>query len=170
MLKIITKSYIFYFKNAFYDEEAGIIKTIFNKPSSSYMFSGSYNSNSVIFDYIEMQLYLENIMNSCYNINEKELFELLNNLNLFTNDNKLQNIIKKISNTIIHQINNPILIKIKHQIMHIFSYSTSNNDNIEDNYKKLWFLFNHFDSVIKKPTIYTKNTNFTIFDYIFDNI
>ena len=170
MLKITTKSYIFYFKNAFYDEEAGIIKTIFNNPSSSYMFSGSYNSNSVIFDYVEMQLYLENIMNSCYNINENELFELLNNLNLYKNDLTLQNIIKKISNTIIHQINNPILIKIKKQIMHIFSYSTSNNDIIEDYYKKLWFLFNHFDSVIKKPTIYSKNTNFTIFDYIFDNI
>jgi hypothetical protein len=170
MLKIITKSYIFHFKNAFYDEEAGIIKTIFNKPSSSYMFSGSYNSNSVIFDYVEMQLFLENIMNSSYSINENELFELLNNLNLFINDHKLQNIIKKISNTIIHQINNPIIIKIKQQIMHIFSYSTSNNDNIEDSYKKLWFLFNHFDSVIKKPIINIKEINFTIFDFIFDNI
>ena len=51
--------------------------------------------------------------------------------------------------------------------------SSSNNSNIvlehettiEDNYKKLWFLFNHFDSVIKKPIINTKETNFTIFDY-----
>ena len=109
-------------------------------------------------------------MNSCYNINENELFALLNNLNLFTNDLKLQNIIKKISNTIIHQINNPLLNKIRQQIIHIFSYSTSNNDNIEDYYKKLWFLFYHFDSFTKKPIIYTKDTNFTIFDFLFDNI
>jgi len=34
----------------------------------------------------------------------------------------------------------------------------------------LWFLFNHFDSVMEKSIINIKDTHFTIYDFIFDNI
>ena len=56
-IKIITKSYIFLFNNVYYDEEAGLLKIINEKSESC-----------IVFDYIEMKNFLEEIMNEKYYI------------------------------------------------------------------------------------------------------
>ena len=71
---INTNSHIFSFKNVYYDDEAGLIKTLLNHS----------HKNSIIFDLVEMKTFLDEAINdkyftSSYKITEVT-FELMNTL------------------------------------------------------------------------------------------
>lgn len=179
---ISTKSYIFSFKNIYYDDEAGLLKTLLNNNDSK---------NSIVFDIVDMKTFLEESINDKYftpTFKLKEVtLDLIENLEFFLfgfssniKNFKTENLIcvvNKISNMIIHHNNNPILQDIKNKIINKFIALKAIDFNINDSlliekvYKNLWFLFNHFVGfkVNKKNEIVDK-INFTIFDYIIDNL
>ena len=157
-LKISTKSFIYTFRNVYYDEEAGLLKTLLCKSAS----------NSIIFDYLEIKLFLEEIMDNKYfsdNINE-----IINQFNKNDNSDLL---LYKISNMLIHYKNNHMVKNIKYKInkkfieLNTLDFDSPQSQLIEKNYKNLWFLINHFESV---KMIVHKKENFTIYDYIIDNL
>ena len=178
---ISTKSYIFSFRNIYYDDEAGLIKTLLN----------SNDKNSIVFDIVEMKAFLEESINDKYLVPPHKLKEvstdLIDNLEFFlfgfSSDIKkfkttnLICLVNKIGNMIIHYNSNPILKNIKNKIINKFialktvEFNQEDNALIEKVYKNLWFLFNHFIQFtpIKNEEIIEK-INFTIHDYIFDNL
>ena len=163
IIRIITKSYIFSFNNVYYDEEAGLLKII-----------GEKSANSIVFDYIEMKDFLEEIMNEDYyvktDVNETSVLlnlylDNLSNLNLTQN---------KLSNIFIHNKNNLTINKIKNKInkkffeLNAIDFDVVHGHLLEKVYKNLYFLYNHFQSVEK--LLIKEKINFTIYDYIFDNL
>jgi len=178
---ISTKSYIFSFRNIYYDDEAGLIKTLLN----------NNDNNSIVFDIVEMKAFLEESINDKYLVPPHKLKEvatdLIDNLEFFlfgfSSDIKkfkttnLICLVNKISNMIIHYNNNPILYDIKNKIINKFielkaiDFNLADSVLIEKVYKNLWFLFNHFSKFkpVKKNEIIDK-INFTIHDFIFDNL
>jgi hypothetical protein len=130
-IKITTKSGVFTFKNVFYDEEDGLLKILLNKT----------DTNSIIFDYVEMKEFLEECIKDKYYNNKPCNLEH-------------DSIIYKICNAIIFH-------KIK---INLKNNEVNSLDN--KNYRFLWFLYNYFESYsFITPIVY----NFTIYDYIFDN-
>jgi len=178
---ISTKSYIFSFRNIYYDDEAGVIKTLLNNK----------DKNSIIFDIVEMKSFLEESINDKYSVPLYKLKEvstdLIDNLEFFLfgfspdikkfKTTNLMCLVSKISNMIIHYNGNPILYDIKNKIINKFislkaiDFNIADSESIEKVYKKLWFLFNHYIEFqpIKKKEVINK-INFTIHDYIFDNL
>jgi hypothetical protein len=179
---ISTKSYIFSFRNIYYDDEAGLIKTLLNNNDSK---------NSIVFDIVDMKTFLEESMNDkyftpIYKLKEVTL-DLIENLEfyLFGFSSNIKNfktvnlicLVNKISNMIIHHNSNPILNDIKNKIINKFIALKAIDFNINDSlliekvYKNLWFLFNHFiEFKINKNNEIVNKINFTIYDYIFDNL
>ena len=147
-IKINTKSGVFIFKNVFYDEEDGLLKILLNKT----------DTNSIIFDYVEMKEFLEECIKNKYFINKndikKTIFEFYTiNIKNLEHDN---------INFLIYKICNAIIF---HKIKINLKNNELNSLNIK-NYRFLWFLYNYFESYsFNTPTVY----NFTIYDYIFDN-
>jgi len=172
---INTNSHIFSFKNVYYDDEAGLIKTLLNHS----------HKNSIIFDLVEMKTFLDEAINDkyftpSYKITEVT-FELMNTLEFFFIDKSykinLICLVNKISNIIIHHHNQPILNDIKNKITNKFILLKTTDFKINDNlliekvYKNLWFLLNYFSSFkIKKRKAIEDNITFTIHDYLFDNL
>lgn len=138
-IKITTKSGVFIFKNVFYDEEDGLLKILLNKT----------DTNSIIFDYVEMKEFLEECIKDKYYL-KKDNLNFSMNIKNFNHDN--MNFIYKISNAIIFH-------KIK---INLKNNEVNSLDN--KNYRFLWFLYNYFESY-NISIVY----NFTIYDYIFDN-
>jgi hypothetical protein len=164
ILQIKTNNYIFSFNNVFYDEEDGLLKILLN-------------SNSLVYDYMEFKNFLENTMDNKYFTPEENIDKNFTILSLYLDNimdyNCLPEILYKLSNLIINYKNNPIIIKNKYKInnkflnldSHPFSYQ------IENVYKYLFLLYNHFESVSRIEKSLIKNKlNYSIYDYILDNL
>jgi len=163
-LQIKTKNYIFSFNNVYYDEEEGLLKILLN-------------NNSIVYDYMDFKNFLENAMDNKYFLCKENIDKNFEILSLYLDNimdyNFLPEILYKMSNLIINYNKDSIIMKNKNKIndkffnlyLHPFSFQ------IENVYKYLFLLYNHFESVkaIEKSLIINK-LNFTIYDYIFDNL
>lgn len=143
-IKINTKSGVFIFKNVFYDEEDGLLKILLNKT----------DTNSIIFDYVEMKEFLEECIKDKYYNSENDIKKTILEFHKKYEHDSMNFLIYKICNAIIF-----------HKIKINLKNNEVNSLDIK-NYRFLWFLYNHFEFFTTTPSIVY---NFTIYDYIFDN-